>query len=77
MATVNFSVPDEVKAAFDAEFGDQNKSAIVADLMRRAIAEAALRRRRLQLFEQLSAGKARRPLATPAELRRARQAGRP
>jgi len=30
MATVNFSVPDEVKAEFDKAFGDQNKSAIIA-----------------------------------------------
>lgn len=30
MATVNFSVPDDVKEAFDKAFGDQNKSAIVA-----------------------------------------------
>jgi hypothetical protein len=32
MATVNFSVPDEVKMEFDKAFGDQNKSSIIADL---------------------------------------------
>jgi hypothetical protein len=36
MATVNFSVPDEVKAAFDKAFSRQNKSAVVAELMRSA-----------------------------------------
>lgn len=41
MATVNFSVPEDVKADFDRVFGNQNKSAIIADLMRKAIAEAA------------------------------------
>ena len=36
MATVNFSVPDDVKTAFfDKAFGGQNKSAILAELMRR------------------------------------------
>ena len=39
MATVNFSVPDEVKAEFDKAFGDQNKSSIIAELMRRAVRE--------------------------------------
>ena len=34
MATVNFSVPEEVKIEFDKAFGDQNKSFIIADLMR-------------------------------------------
>ena len=37
MATVNFSVPDEVKAAFDRTFEGQNKSAVIAELMRRAL----------------------------------------
>ena len=37
MATVNFSVLDEVKAEFDKIFGDQNRSSIIADLMRRAV----------------------------------------
>ena len=34
MATVNFSVPDDVKSEFDRFFGDQNKSAVIAELMR-------------------------------------------
>ncbi len=41
MATVNFSVPDEVKAEFDKTFGDQNKSSIIAELMRRGRARAS------------------------------------
>ena len=36
MATVNFSVPDDVKAKFDKTFSGQNKSAVLAELMRRA-----------------------------------------
>ncbi len=49
MATVNFSVPDEVKSEFDKTFGDQNKSAIIADLMRQAVRERQLQLRRERL----------------------------
>jgi len=77
MATVNFSVPDEVKAAFDKAFSEQNKSAIVADLMRRAVRESVQRRRREQLFQQLSAGRSRRPAASSFAVRKARNADRP
>ena len=34
MSTVNFSVPDDVKDEFNAVFSGQNKSAIIAELMR-------------------------------------------
>jgi hypothetical protein len=36
MATVNFSVPKEVKDAFDNAFSRQNKNAVMAELMRSA-----------------------------------------
>ena len=77
MATVNFSVPDEVKASFDKAFAGQNQSAVVAELMRRAVAEAEQRRRRQQLFKQLSAGRAKRAAATASEIRSIRDASRP
>lgn len=77
MSTVNFSVPDDVRAAFDKAFAGQNKSGIIADLMRRAVHELEQRRRREQLFRQLSAGRARRPSATEHKLRAARKTGRP
>ena len=37
MATVNFSVPDDVRDAFNETFKDRNKSAIVAELMRETV----------------------------------------
>ena len=77
MATVNFSVPDEVKAAFDKAFGDQNKSSIVAELMRRAVREQQLQIRRERLFRQLSSGRASRPSVSGDAIRRARTADRP
>jgi hypothetical protein len=76
MATVNFSVPDEVKEAFNQAFEGQNKSAIVADLMRRAVAEAERRRSRAAAIARLSARRKKRPTADDAEIRKARESGR-
>jgi hypothetical protein len=77
MATVNFSVPDEVKAEFDKAFGDQNKSSIIAELMRRAVRERQLQIRRERLFRQLNRARRKRPSFTSEEVRRARAAERP
>jgi hypothetical protein len=77
MATVNFSVPDEVKTAFDAAFAGRNKSAVIAELMRRAVDEQARQARRLRLFRILTAGRAVRGRTTSAEIHRIRRSGRP
>ena len=37
MATVNFSVPEDVKASFNRAFKGRNKSAVIAELMREAV----------------------------------------
>jgi len=76
MATVNFSVPDEVKAEFDRAFGGQNKSSIIADLMRHAVRERQLQIRRNRLFRQLGSARASRPSLRSDEIREARNAGR-
>jgi len=76
MATMNFSVPDDVKTAFDKAFSDQNKSAIVADLMRRAVRESEQRTRRERLIRQLAGARASRPTYSTARLRKARNADR-
>ena len=77
MATVNFSVPDEVKEAFDKAFGDQNKSSIIAELMRRAVCERQLKIRREKLFRQIGAARAKRPLFTAEQIHRTRSTERP
>jgi Arc/MetJ family transcription regulator len=77
MATVNFSVPDDVKAEFDKAFGDQNKSSIVAELMRRAVKERQLQIKRDKLFRQLSATRPSRATFSSEKIKRARAAGRP
>ncbi len=76
MATVNFSVPDDVKVAFDKAFVGQNKSAIIADLMRGAVAKAELTQRRQKLFREVTEGRGLRPTVTIEQIRAAREAGR-
>jgi hypothetical protein len=77
MATVNFSVPNEVKMEFDKAFGDQNKSSIIADLMRRAVRERKLQIKRERLFRQFGLARSGRPTFTSEEVRKARSVERP
>jgi hypothetical protein len=76
MATVNFSVPDDVKAEFDKAFGGQNKSAVIADLMRKAVADAKLRKRRMDIFRTLTRRRSERASLSDAQIRASRTAGR-
>jgi hypothetical protein len=77
MATMNFSIPDDIRNAFNREFSGQNKSAVIARLMQQAIAEADQQRRRQAAFEQLTAARAERPALTGAAARATREVGRP
>lgn len=77
MATVNFSIPDEVKEAFNRTFAKQNKSAIIAELMRKAVEEAKRQKQRTEAFQILTARRSRRPTVTDEEIRAAREEGRP
>jgi hypothetical protein len=77
MATVNFSVPDDVKAEFDKTFGGQNKSAVIAELMRKAVADAKLRKRRMDVFRTLTQRRTDRPKLSDAQIRASRTTGRP
>jgi hypothetical protein len=54
MATVNFSIPDEIKELFNSAFAGKNRSAVIAKLMRDAAEhELSLRRRREAVAEVL------------------------
>jgi metal-responsive CopG/Arc/MetJ family transcriptional regulator len=77
MATVNFSVPDEVRNDFNRAFKGQNKSAIIADLMRRAVAESRRRKQREAHFAALTARRRERPAARDRDIAAARTRGRP
>jgi hypothetical protein len=77
MATVNFSVPDDVKERFNKAFAGQNKSQIIAQLMDRAVEEQALKKRRAKAIEGLASRRRRRPSASTQTVRKAREEGRP
>ncbi|MBK1620947.1 hypothetical protein CKO42_21480 [Lamprobacter modestohalophilus] len=77
MATMNFSIPDAIRDAFNRTFSGQNESAVIARLMQQAIAEAELQRRCQVAFEQRTAARRERPALTDAAARAARVSGRP
>jgi hypothetical protein len=76
MATVNYSVPAEVKERFDDAFAGQNKSRIIAELMVRAVEEQALRKRRVRAIDALLRKRRLRPPVSDAAIRKARDAAR-
>lgn len=76
MATVNFSVPSDVKEAFDKTFRRQNKSAVLTELMRQAVEERRQRRRRAMVVEKLLALRKRTRRVTNKAVRAARTHGR-
>ena len=64
VATVHFSIPDEVKELFDSAFAGQNRSAVIAKLMRDAAEhELSLRRRRKAVAEVLRERTATAPVS--------------
>ena len=77
MSTVNFSVPDAVKEAFNATFEGQNKSAVIADLMREAVHRANARQQHVSAIDRILARRVHAPRVTEAEFLAAREEGRP
>jgi hypothetical protein len=76
MATVNFSVPDDVRNLFNATFAHANKSAIIAELMREAIAREARVRASQNAVNDIIARHPAAPIRSAASLNVARRAGR-
>jgi len=77
MPTVNFSVPEDVKEAFNATFEGQNKSAVIADLMREAVQRAQRQQQHVDAIDRILARRQLAPRMTEAALRAAREEGRP
>lgn len=77
MATVNFSVPEEVKKQFNRAFARENKSGIIARLMMQAVEERRVQKERARAIDAvLRRRRTQRPVSD-AEIRAARIAGRP
>lgn len=53
MATVNFSVPEQVKQEFNQLFATENKSAILTQLMQQAIENRKQQQRRSIAVEKI------------------------
>lgn len=77
MATVNFSVPDHIKRAFNAAFKGENKSAVLARLMRQAVENRARQKQRAAAVAAvLKLRSGAKPVGDDM-IRRARHKGRP
>lgn len=72
MATVNFSVPDAIKESFNETFGDENKSAIIARLMREAVEERMRQRNRSRAIDVLIELRGRQQPVSDSRIRRTR-----
>ncbi|MDP9132783.1 MAG: hypothetical protein M3M98_06590 [Nitrospirota bacterium] len=77
MATVNFSVPEDVKKKFDRAFAGKNKSRVIADLMAQAVEEQLMQKRRSEAIDALLGRRRTKRPVTASEVRRARETGRP
>lgn len=76
MSTVNFSVPEDVKQAFNAAFEGQNKSAVIADLMREAVARAHRREVHQTAVGRILASRTSAPPVTESQFQAARDVDR-
>lgn len=74
MATVNFSVPEDVKTAFNTAYQGQNKSAVIAELMWEAVERAARKQRQHEAIANILARRAITEPVTETEIQAAREA---
>lgn len=77
MATMNFSIPDDIEERFNQLFADADKSAVITRLMEDAIERAGRKQRRDQAAQRILARMGQRTLVGEEEIRQARDAGRP
>ena len=73
MATMSFSIPDDVEEAFNKAFEGEDKSAMLCDLMRKAVEERERGRQSGDFVERLRRIRAHGRPVDEAEIRRARQ----
>ncbi|HTG36368.1 MAG TPA: hypothetical protein VLB76_25900 [Thermoanaerobaculia bacterium] len=77
MATVNFSVPEDIKQAFQEAFANDNKSAVIARLMQQAVEEKKRQQRRAAAIDALLDFRRQQKPVSDSEIARAREADRP
>ena len=72
MATLSFSIPDEVIEAFHRAFMDKEQNELIAEFMRKAVAEAEQQSRRQEAFQLLTERRSLRPILSFEEILEAR-----
>ncbi len=77
MSTMNFSVPDDVKNAFNEAYKGQNKSAVISKLMREAVERVQRTQRSHDAIANILERRKHAPTITEEEFRAAREEGRP
>jgi len=77
MATMNFSVPDAVRTAFNKAFAGTNKSALLTELMRQAVEERQRQNRRARAISRLLEVRGRLKPVRHSQVARARRRQRP
>lgn len=77
MPTVNFSVPEDIKSAFNITFEGQNKSALVAELMREAVESTQSQQCNKDAFQRILKRRQNAPSVTEVQILTAREEGRP
>ena len=77
MATVNFSVPDDVKAAFNETFEGRNKSAVIAELMCEAVERVRRGEQSRTAIREILGRRRGRRFVSNEEIPSARHEGRP
>jgi hypothetical protein len=76
MATMNFSVPDDVKKQFDKVFAGENKNAVLTQLIQQAIEERKQKDHRTRAIDHVLAMRQQIPPVTTKAIRQARLQGR-
>lgn len=77
MATMNFSIPDNIKERFNRAFANENKSAIVTALLEEAIERAERKAQRNEAIERILLRLNQRSPVSQEEIEAARDKGRP
>jgi metal-responsive CopG/Arc/MetJ family transcriptional regulator len=77
MATMSFSVPNDVKERFNRAFAGANKSAIVTALLQEAVERAERKAKRNEAIGRVLSRMDERPILSQAEIDGAREDGRP
>jgi len=73
MGTMNFSIPDDLKDAFNEMFKDENKSAVISKLIRDEVERRRLMAQRREAVEAINEIRKSAPSITQAEIRAIRE----